>query len=418
MSSFDARGFLPAVVSKDDGACCPSSCAGLACTRRRALISDIVAEVDTLNADIQRIILQGNSQPRSLSSGVANLGTDQVLVYALDLLRANVASLRDLTTPLSIPSGTGAEPQSAATAAATAEIRDVMKRRFDPIANQEVSHFLPRPTSGGDRTIPPPGPPEDVRRSFQGTLQTLRQEYDALLSKLDRQRTKCATLEKKFEVTDVEINGLTAEKEELEARVAALELQVEELREQRDDARRREVRTGEQYRSIVEMAGKLQGMAAEEKRAWAQEREGLLNALGWKGDEDGAGKEEERRLETGGVGGTFLQPTSSTAAIATNMSSVLDDPMRGGALFDAANPPLSRRDSEQHAPTPAAAAASSQVIAALRVEVAQLRSRTQTLETAIRSICDQGTRMEEASQTIAEAGRKMKEAAREAIGDR
>lgn len=245
-------------------------------------------------------------------------------------------------------------------------------------------------------------------------LQTLRQEYDALLSKLDRQRTKCATLEKKFEVTDVEINGLTAEKEELEARVAALELQVEELREQRDDARRREVKTGEQYRSIVEMAGKLQGMAAEEKRAWAQEREGLLSALGWKGDEDGAGKEEERRLEMGGVGGTFLQPASSTVA----MPSVLDDPMRGGALFDAANRPLSRRDSEQHAPTPAAAAASSQVIAALRVEVAQLRSRTQTLETAIRSICDQGTRMEEASQTMAEAGKKMKEAAREAIGDR
>lgn len=388
-----------------------------------------------------------------------------------------------------------------------------MKRRFDPIANQEVSHFLPRPTSGGDRTFPPPGPPEDVRRNVQGSrdplsprhsppgalpitnsgnayhtrppspaasynyhhppplrmlpspsslnipqpstihsiaspspsllpqlssstsaahtahlqdlqhqislkslaLQTLRQEYDALLSKLDRQRTKCATLEKKFEVTDVEINGLTAEKEELEARVAALELQVEELREQRDDARRREVRTGEQYRSIVEMAGKLQGMAAEEKRAWAQEREGLLNALGWKGNEDSAGKEEERRLETGGAGGTFLQPSSSTAA---TIPSVLDDPMRGGALFDPANPPLSRRDSEQHAPTPTAAAASSQVIAALRVEVAQLRSRTQTLEAAIKSIYDQGTRMEEASQTIAEAGRKMKEAAKEAIGDR
>ncbi|OJD34436.1 uncharacterized protein BKCO1_2300044 [Diplodia corticola] len=502
----DPRGFPPPVLPQDDSACCETSCNGLACTRRRALISDLVAEVDTLNSGFQRFVLQTNSQPRSHSLALARLGTDQALAFAVDLLRANVASLRDLTTPLPLPSG--ADHHSASTAAATAEIRDVMKRRFDPITNQEAPPFLSRPTSGGDRdpsrTIPPPGPYDDVRRSFQGSrdplsphhsppgaypiptsgnayhtrpsspvalhnyhhppphrmlpspsslnipapssilslassspsllpqpslssssnaahtahlqdlqhqislktlaLQTLRQEYDALLAKLDRQRTKCATLERKFEVTDVEINGLTTEKEELELRVAALEQQVDELREQRDDARRREVRTGEQYRSIVEMAGRLQGMAAEERRTWVQEREGLLGALGWNGDGGGG-----RGPEKVDMRGTFRHAMSSTG---------MDDPTRGATLLDTANLPPPIRDADQHAPPIPASAATSQVIAALRVEVAQLRSRTQTLEAAIRSICDQGTGMEEASQAIVEAGRRMKEAAREAIGGR
>ncbi|KAL1617291.1 hypothetical protein SLS54_007844 [Diplodia seriata] len=345
---------------------------------------------------------------------------NQALAFAADLLRANVASLRDLTNPLLLPPGPGPEHHSASTAAATAEIRDVMKRKFDPVTNPEAPPFLPRPTSGGERdpsrTIPPPGSYDDVRRSFQGTLQTLRQEYDALLAKLDRQRTKCATLEKKFEVTDVEINGLTTEKEELEARVAALEQQVEELREQRDDARRREVQTGEQYRSIVEMAGRLQGLAAEEKKTWIQERECLLSALGLNddGDVDPANGKSERGPGTVDIGRTFRQPAPSAAA---GMASGINDPTRGGTLLDTANLPPSSRDFDLHAP-PAPTAAASQVIAALRVEVAQLRSRTQALEAAIRAICDQGTRMEEASQTVAEAGRKMKEAAMEAVGDR
>ncbi|GME38409.1 SPX domain-containing protein [Neofusicoccum parvum] len=230
-------------------------------------------------------------------------------------------------------------------------------------------------------------------------LQTLRQEYDALLSKLDRQRTKCSALEKKFEVSDVEINSLTTEKEELEAKVAALEQQVDELREQRDDARRREVRTGEQYRSIVEMASRLQGIAAEEKRAWAQEREGLLKALGW---DDGGG----------GEGGQ--KPSTQESNVSSTARPPAPDLAMSG--LDGARSLLDAKIPDRH-PEQASAAATSQVIAALRVEVAQLRSRTQSLEAAIRSIRDQGTAIEEASQAAAEAGKRMREAAREAIGE-
>ncbi|KAH7052242.1 hypothetical protein B0J12DRAFT_68223 [Macrophomina phaseolina] len=485
---FDARGFLPVISSQEERACCDSHCPGLACASRRALINDIVAEVDTLNAGIQRILQRSDGQPRSHSSGVARLGTDQALAFAVDLLRSNVASFRDLAGQPSHPSGEGVDHQPASSAAATAEIRDVLKRRFDPNANTEPP-FLPRPSSGDrdhSRTIPLPGPQEDFRRSFQGSrdplsprhsppgahsissgntftrapspthshphphrmlpsptslnipppstihtlaspspsllpqpssssvahsahlqdlqhqislktlaLQTLRQEYDALLSKLDRQRTKCAALEKKFEVTDVEINSLTTEKEELEAKVVALEQQVDELREQRDDARRREVQTGEQYRSIVEMASRLQGMAAEEKRAWLQEREGLLRALGW---DDNQAREQRADAD---VIMAYGPPTTDPAA------SGLD----GSRAFLGANLP------DPHAEQQTSASATAQVIAALRVEVAQLRSRTQALEATIRTIRDQGTAMEEASQAVAEAGKKMREAARSAIGD-
>ncbi|KAK7700734.1 hypothetical protein SLS57_012019 [Botryosphaeria dothidea] len=420
--------------------CCGPACLGPACARRRALINDIVSEVDSLNAGIQRILLRSDSQPPSVrrlprppeclptamgpctdspkhSSGVARLGTDQALAFAVDLLRSNVASLRDLTAQPSHLPGDGVDHQPGTTAAAAAEIRNVMKRRFDPNTNTEPP-FLPRPPSGDrdpSRTIPLPGPQEDFRRSFQGTahsahlqdlqhqislktlaLQTLRQEYDALLSKLDRQRTKCAALEKKFEVTDVEINSLTTEKEELEARVVALEQQVDELREQRDDARRREVQTGGQYRSIVEMASRLQGMAAEEKRAWMQEREGLLRALGW---DDSRAREQRAEVESG----MAYMPSATAPDVA---ASGLDS---------------SRNLLSANLPGPhteqASASATSQVIAALRVEVAQLRSRTQALEAIIRAIRDQGTAMEEASQAVVEAGKKMREAARGAIGD-
>lgn len=486
---FDARGYLPVVSSQEERPCCGPACLGPACARRRALINDIVSEVDSLNAGIQRILLRSDSQPPSHSSGVARLGTDQALAFAVDLLRSNVASLRDLTAQPSHLPGDGVDHQPGTTAAAAAEIRDVMKRRFDPNTNTEPP-FLPRPPSGDrdpSRTIPLPGPQEDFRRSFQGSrdplsprhsppgahsissgnaftrppspthnhphthrmlpsptslnipppstihtlaspspsllpqpssssaahsahlqdlqhqislktlaLQTLRQEYDALLSKLDRQRTKCAALEKKFEVTDVEINSLTTEKEELEARVVALEQQVDELREQRDDARRREVQTGEQYRSIVEMASRLQGMAAEEKRAWMQEREGLLRALGW---DDSRAREQRAEVESGMA---YMQSATTPDVAASGLDS-------------------SRNLLSANLPGPhteqASASATSQVIAALRVEVAQLRSRTQALEATIRAIRDQGTAMEEASQAVVEAGKKMREAARGAIGD-
>lgn len=110
-------------------------------------------------------------------------------------------------------------------------------------------------------------------------LQTLQREYDALLAKLERQRTKCLTLEKKFAVTDVEINALTDDRERLLSQVQTLEAQTEDLTKARDDARKDMAESGRQYIRIVEMANRLQAQSAEERKKWDDERKELTERI-------------------------------------------------------------------------------------------------------------------------------------------
>lgn len=110
-------------------------------------------------------------------------------------------------------------------------------------------------------------------------LQTLQREYDSLLQKLERMRTKCATLEKKFEVSDAEINSLTDERERLEKQVETLEKQLEDTQNARDEARSTSAEQASQYMKIMEMAGRLQAQAAEDRRKWETERETLLSRV-------------------------------------------------------------------------------------------------------------------------------------------
>ena len=104
---------------------------------------------------------------------------------------------------------------------------------------------------------------------------TLQREYDSLLQKLERQRTKCSTLEKKFEVSDAEINTLTDERDKLLIQIGDLESQLEDLVRARDRARKEVVVNGAQYMRIVEMASKLQAQSAREKSKWDREKKDL-----------------------------------------------------------------------------------------------------------------------------------------------
>ena len=110
-------------------------------------------------------------------------------------------------------------------------------------------------------------------------LQTLQREYDSLLQKLERQRTKCATLEKKFEVSDVEINSLTDEKENLERQVETLERQVEDAQNVRDEARKTGADQSAQYMKMIEMAGRLQAKATDDRKKWEQEKVSLIGRI-------------------------------------------------------------------------------------------------------------------------------------------
>ncbi|KAF2141650.1 uncharacterized protein K452DRAFT_228115 [Aplosporella prunicola CBS 121167] len=274
-----------------------------------------------------------------------------------------------------------------------------------PMHSYQSARMLPSPTSinfpsgSGLPSIASPAP--SLQTSVQTThlqelqhqvsvktlaLQTLQKEYDNLLQRLNRQHTKCAALERKFEVSDVEINTLTNDKEDLEARNASLEAQIEELQQSRDDARREVHANSAQYMKILEMASRLQAQSSEDKRKWAKEKAELEAAV------EAAGK---------GVVSDIERPRP-TAARLEEIISPSPGPSSNAAAWHA--DPLCR-------PEP-------QIIAALRVEVAQLRSRTHSLEEAVRSMRDEGSKMAEVARMIADAGSKMGESARKAFGER
>jgi chromosome segregation ATPase len=209
-------------------------------------------------------------------------------------------------------------------------------------------------------------------------FRTLQREYDNLLQKLERQKTKCATLEKKFEVSDIEINSLTDEKEKVQSQVIALESQVEELQQSRDEARRQLVANGAQYMRIMEMANRLQSQSAEDKKRWEAERTELEQRI--------------RLLEEAMVTGTE-HPTPTPDA--EHQSSASPDPASTSA---------------------ASSSSQAETINVLRAEVGRLRSRTQTLETALQSMRKESISIQTAARQLVVSGGKLEAVAQSTIG--
>lgn len=256
------------------------------------------------------------------------------------------------------------------------------------------STVLPSPSSihlSSGASLPPVSPPTTAatQTSAQAVLlqelqhqvsvktialQTLQREYDSLLQKLERQRTKCATLEKKFEVSDVEINSLTDEKEILQAKITSMELQVEELQGSRDENRRQLVANGAQYMRIMEMANRLQAQSADDKKRWDAEKSEL-----------------QQRIK------------------------VLEEAMMTGT--ESEQPGHSPPPSIVLAQTPGTASSSStETINVLRAEIGRLRVRTQTLETALQAMKEEGRSIHEAAKKLLESGCKIEQAAQGALG--
>ncbi len=212
-------------------------------------------------------------------------------------------------------------------------------------------------------------------------LQTLQREYDSLLQTLDRQKTKCATLEKKFQVSDVEINSLIDEKEKLQAQVTILENQVEELRQSRDEARQQSVANGSQYMRIMEMANRLQIQSVEGKKKRETERKELENRI--------------QVLEEAMVKGAH-DPTPTA-----------EDPVQ-------ANLDLSSTVPAHDAPLSTSSQA--ETIQMLRTEVSRLRSRTQTVESALESMQLEGVSIQAAARQMLASGDKLEKTAKDLSG--
>jgi hypothetical protein len=108
-------------------------------------------------------------------------------------------------------------------------------------------------------------------------LQTLQSEYASLLQKLQRERVKSQTIEKKTNVADQEVNDLTGRNEELADAVKNLEVRLEESEKKRESERADIAREKEQWGRMLDMSNRLQARQAEERQKLAEERD-LLKA--------------------------------------------------------------------------------------------------------------------------------------------
>lgn len=285
-------------------------------------------------------------------------------------------------------------------------------RAQSPAQTPQQAHMLPSPSSLNfpvGATIHPMSPPSAVLQSpahaahlqdLQHQIsiktlafQTLQREYDSLLQKLERQRAKCATLEKKFEVSDIEINTLTDEKEKLQAQVAHLEAQVEELQQSRDDARRQIAANGSQYIKIVEMASRLQAQGAEEKRKWAAEKEELQNRI----------KILEEAMVTG------MMPELDAEAHTREPGDSAASESQDEEMLD--------RQQSSAQPISASSRHAHHTIKLLRAEIVKLRTRTQSLESALQVMKEEGLSMQAAAQAIANSGKRAQDTVASVLGD-
>ena len=117
-------------------------------------------------------------------------------------------------------------------------------------------------------------------------LQTLQREHDQLLAAFSRSQVRCATLEKKSQVSDHETSNLLEEKVRFQRQVEALESQVEELSRARDEAQRQIAADGAQWQRIMAMSAQLQARNVEETRqyrcdreAWERDREDMQRRI-------------------------------------------------------------------------------------------------------------------------------------------
>lgn len=245
------------------------------------------------------------------------------------------------------------------------------------------------------------------------TLQTLQREYDALLAKLERQRTKCITLEKKFEVSDVEINSLTEERERLQAQVAILEGQAEELTRGRDDARREMAESGRQYVRIVEMANRLQAQGADERKRWEDERRELMDTV--RAMELGLpAHEEDEEIGAEDAEAAIMGPTQRDAGLGDTRSRGPSGSREGEAESSVERPTAESEAPHKTGATPTTR--SPNPIPALRAEVRRLRSRTQALEGVIRTMREENTSMQETLQSVTASGQRLQESMDKALG--
>ena len=168
---------------------------------------------------------------------------------------------------------------------------NVFTRPQSPMQAPQTSRLLPSPSSmsfAGSSILPPMSPSVYQSKSphtahlqeLQHQLSTkslafqiLQGEHDKLLAAFSRSQTRCATLDRKSQASETEINNLSEDQMRMQAQIEAYESQIEDLQQSRDEAWRQSAANGAQYMQIIDMSSKLQAKEVIESRRWQEERE-------------------------------------------------------------------------------------------------------------------------------------------------
>lgn len=255
--------------------------------------------------------------------------------------------------------------------------------------------------------LPNPSPSADLSHSAQTAhlqdlqhqistrtlaLQTLQCEHDHLLSAFSRSQIRCATLEKKFQVSDTEINTLTEERLKLLSQIEAYETRVEELMGSREEARKQSVANGGQYMKIMAMASRLEAQGAADKKEWTSEREA------WDREREEFGR-EIRRLQKETEKVACAEQASVTDRVPTAGSSTAPLQLRSlgrcfsvhthSSILDGA-PSMEGDD-----------ILTSTSLVTLRDEIVRLRGNCSGMKIALQDVRTEGERMEQAMHMMA-----------------
>ncbi|QIW97565.1 hypothetical protein AMS68_003083 [Peltaster fructicola] len=113
------------------------------------------------------------------------------------------------------------------------------------------------------------------------SLQSLQDEHTSLLKKWHRERTKIQTIEKKCQISDSEINELSARNEELLEQVKTLELQLLDTGRKREDELRLAARDKDQWSRMLEMSRRMQADAEMKSQRFQHDKSRLEERVLW-----------------------------------------------------------------------------------------------------------------------------------------
>lgn len=222
-------------------------------------------------------------------------------------------------------------------------------------------------------------------------LASLQGEHNKLLAAFSRSQTRASALEKKHQVSDTEIISLTEEKLRLQSQVTELEKDIEELARSRDEYRQAAVQGGAQYVEMIKKASRLEEMADEERKAWAQLK-----------------TEMEQRIES------LMARTHQKDG--TNSSHISHAGYRELPVDDINTPPSSIEGQSSLKAEPAIDMASisystQEPDIELKEEIRHLRNRCAEAEDALRTIRDDSRNMEDIVEALGLAGKSIMERA-------